>query len=294
MKPSALPSPAVGANESPVSVVVTAYEQPETLSLVLLALARQSVPPAEVVVADDGSGEAVSAALRVLAPDLAFRLVHVWQTHADFRAARSRNNAIHQARGRLVAFLDQDTLPHRRWLECHLAQAGPGRMGLGYLYWLNEQLAPQITRAALAGGAFETWQTPADARALAARQRKYAWYAFLRRLGFGIKHKPKLNSCNFSAWREDLLRVNGFDEAFVGWGQEDDDLGRRLYGAGVRPVVLVDRALVAHIPHPSRRPAGWRQGGNVARLLRRGVPVHCPQGLDAHPLADVRVTVIQP
>ena len=35
-------------------------------------------------------------------------------------------------------------------------------------------------------------------------------------------------------FKSDLLEVDGYDENFQGWGNEDDDLGRRLYKAGIR------------------------------------------------------------
>jgi predicted glycosyltransferase involved in capsule biosynthesis len=43
-----------------------------------------------------------------------------------------------------------------------------------------------------------------------------------------------VKTCNLSAYREDLLRVNGLDEQYAGWGLEDSDLVIRLLHAGVR------------------------------------------------------------
>jgi hypothetical protein len=43
-----------------------------------------------------------------------------------------------------------------------------------------------------------------------------------------------VKTCNLGAWREDLLRVNGLDESYTGWGLEDSDLVIRLLRAGVR------------------------------------------------------------
>ena len=35
-------------------------------------------------------------------------------------------------------------------------------------------------------------------------------------------------TCNLGMWKEDFIDVNGFDEAFKGWGYEDSDLVVRL------------------------------------------------------------------
>jgi len=278
---------------SSATVIITTYRQPETLAFVLAALARQSVPPGEVVVADDGSGAATAAMLAAEAAGRPFRLVYVRQPDDGFRAARSRNNGIHAARGSVLAFLDQDTLPHRGWLASHLAAVGPGRVSLGHVMGLSEAAASGLTRAAVDAGAFETMHAAAEWAQLGRVHRRYAVYALLRRAGIGIKTKPKLASGNFAACREDLRRVNGFDEEYRGWGQEDDDLGRRLYGAGVRPRVRVCQAVVTHLPHPLRRPEAWKGGANAARFAAGRVAIRCGHGLDAHPHRDVQMNVLQ-
>lgn len=276
-----------------VSVIVTTFESPAMLRRVLLGLVRQTVLPLEVLAADDGSGPETAALLVRLASDLPFPLVHVWQPHADFRAARSRNNAAFRARGRILAFLDQDTVPHADWLEAHLAGLKPGRLSLGDMLPLDEAAAARLDEAAIRSGAFETAASAAAFRRLAALQRKQTLYAGLRRLGVGVKAKPRLRSCNFAIPAETFGSVNGFDETYVGWGQEDDDLGRRLYRQGVSPVIRIARARVSHWPHPPRRPADWTAGAN-ARRYRAGAggPAFCAAGLSAHPHADVRVTAL--
>jgi GT2 family glycosyltransferase len=275
-------------------VVVTTYEQPGTLLLVLAALDRQSRVPDEVVVADDGSSGAAIAALEADAGRHAFRLLHVWQPHDGFRAARSRNNGIHHATGRCIGFLDQDTVPHRDWLATHLAAAGPGRVGLGYAIFLTEDESAGLRREDVESGLFERRHSPRAMRRLRQLHRKCAFYAFLRRAGCAVKSKPTLKSGNFLACRDDLVEVNGFDEEYAGWGQEDDDLGRRLYAIGVRPAVLHGRALVTHLPHPTRRPPEWKAGANIRRYREHSGRARCRCGLNGHPHPDVRMRVLNP
>jgi predicted glycosyltransferase involved in capsule biosynthesis len=43
-----------------------------------------------------------------------------------------------------------------------------------------------------------------------------------------------VKTCNLAAWRDDLMRVNGLDETYSGWGLEDSDLVIRLLHAGVQ------------------------------------------------------------
>jgi GT2 family glycosyltransferase len=91
-----------------------------------------------------------------------------------------------------------------------------------------------------------------------------------------------IKSCNFAAWREDLVRVNGFDEDFVGWGPEDKDLALRLRHAGVRRQTLLFGGIAIHLHHPPASRAALAP--NLARLeaTRRGRRVRCDNGLDSH------------
>ena len=58
-----------------------------------------------------------------------------------------------------------------------------------------------------------------------------------------------VKTCNLAAWRDDLLRVNGLDESYSGWGLEDSDLVIRLLHAGVRHKSARFAAPVFHLWH---------------------------------------------
>lgn len=57
--------------------------------------------------------------------------------------------------------------------------------------------------------------------------------------------------CNFSFPTERAQRIGGFDEEFVGWGGEDEDLARRLLREGARFRAL-PASYVYHLDHPRR------------------------------------------
>jgi glycosyltransferase involved in cell wall biosynthesis len=276
-----------------VSVIVSTYCGHLQLRLVLLALGRQTLVPGEVLVADDGSGDETRKMLTALAPGMPFRLVHVWQPDENFRLARNRNNAIHHARGDILAMLDQDTLPHAKWLEAHLTPIARGGVGVGHILKLSETEAANLSDATVVSGEFEGFHSEEESALASRRQRKYRFYGALRSWGFGFKNRPSMAFGNASLFKEDLIRVNGFDEEYIGWGQEDDDLGRRLYMEQMRPIPLVDQALVSHIPHKIRRAADWKDGANVERYERELSSARCQHGLDGHPYSDVQVNVLK-
>lgn len=273
-----------------ISVIVTTYRDHDNLKLALAALVKQQRLPDEVLIADDGSppDETLDLLLSV-APDAPFKLVHVWQPDQGFRAARSRNNAIFNARGRFLAFLDQDTIPHPCWLQAHHDNVTSLMVGLGHVLEWNAN-SEHASAAMITQGVPGHWHSAPEWQVLRALHRKFMFYALLRRIGLAPAHKPKLRSCNFSVHRSALDAINGFDERYEGWGQEDDDLGRRLYRAGIRPAILLLQAPVSHRSHPPRRTAEWSAGPNLP-LYRQPLKSHrCEQGLDRHPHPDVRVT----
>jgi len=61
-----------------VSVVITTYNKPEYLSVVLDAYVRQSVRPGELLIADDGSGGETAEVVKRFERDAPFPVTHVW------------------------------------------------------------------------------------------------------------------------------------------------------------------------------------------------------------------------
>jgi glycosyltransferase involved in cell wall biosynthesis len=100
-------------NVSPtVSVIVTVYQQPDYLNQALESVAVQTFTDYELIVVDDGSGEEYVRQYR-LSPN-ARLIVHEARRGS---AAATRNTGLKAARGKYVAFLDQDDI----WLPGKLA-----------------------------------------------------------------------------------------------------------------------------------------------------------------------------
>src|SRR5947209_8322061 len=85
-----------------VSVLIPAYNGAPWLRACLESVLRQTYPPHEIVVVDDGSTDDTRAVLRPFAP----HIVLLGQQRGGIGAARNR--AVARASGELLAFLDQD------------------------------------------------------------------------------------------------------------------------------------------------------------------------------------------
>ena len=96
-----------------LSVVIPTRGRPERLAVSLAALSRQSVPPLEIIVVDDGSPDAAAVAAVVAEAGAGAQLVR--QSGAGVAAAR--NAGVRVARGACVAFTDDDCEAAPDWVE---------------------------------------------------------------------------------------------------------------------------------------------------------------------------------
>ena len=81
------------------------------------------------------------------------------------------------------------------------------------------------------------------------------------------KKWQKAMTCNLGLWKNDFIRVNGFDELFEGWGFEDSDLVIRLIHGGIKRKEGRFAVPVLHLWHSQNDKS--RQVSNFQRLMER-------------------------
>lgn len=234
-----------------ISVVVTTYERPDALELVLRGLAAQSDRDFEVIIADDGSGPATAALIASWRERLGVPLRHVRQDDDGFRAAEARNRALAVAAGNYVVFLDGDCVPRADFIARHRDLAEPGWFVAGN----RALLSPELTRELLLGRErIEDWPwSRLLAARLAGRVNRLlplfaapgqAWRRLAPARWQGVR------TCNVGAFTRDLVAIDGFDATFQGWGLEDTDLALRLMRAGIKRKDGRFATGVFHLWHP--------------------------------------------
>ncbi|MFO0708113.1 MAG: galactosyltransferase-related protein, partial [Nitrospira sp.] len=91
-----------------------------------------------------------------------------------------------------------------------------------------------------------------------------------------------IKTCNLSIWRSDLLRVNGVDESYEGWGLEDSDLVIRLLRSGVRHKTARYAAPVFHLWHREQSRSGLDENRKRLERVLTSHDIWAIKGLDRY------------
>lgn len=237
------------AGRQTASVIVASYDNADILALTLAALARQSAPAFEVIVADDGSRESYAPLLEAWAAHFPRGIQHVRHEDKGFRKTRILNRAIHVSRFERLIFIDMDCLPHRDFVRNHVAQLESGTVVTGRRVHIEKAALPsaeEILRSGLRLGFASLLRLWVKGKA---RRIEHGWVS---PIAFEVWNSAILGS-NFSIHKADLEAVNGFNEEYAepGYG-EDSDLELRLRLDGIRIKTMPNTVVQYHVHHPSR------------------------------------------
>jgi len=239
-----------------ISVIVPTYNRPQALKLCLLSLRDQSILPSEVLIADDGSSSETRDAvdeMRNVLKDI-FPIKHVWQEDIGFRKPRILNEAVRQATGDYLVFIDGDCMAHRHFIRAHVEQSDPAAILGGKRVEIGRKLTEQLLKE---GTILNSFHPRLILDSLAGNSRKVEEAIqiknpFLRRL----MHRDQINNdgiwgCNFSLYKQLFMDINGCDEDFLDGSLEDNDLGIRVLNLGKSVRSVRGLAIVLHLWHTS-------------------------------------------
>lgn len=84
-----------------------------------------------------------------------------------------------------------------------------------------------------------------------------------------------------AVWREHMIKVNGYNEEFLGWGHEDSELMLRLLKSGVRRLDVRGWALCYHLWHMPVKRTNIPAGSELLAAVPDG-QLACQKGLNQH------------
>jgi GT2 family glycosyltransferase len=254
-------------------LIVCTYRRPEPVRRLLEAVASQTRRPDEVLIVDASSETDTEEAVRGLS------VIYERVPPEERGLTRQRNWGIARARGDLIAFLDDDTVPEPGYFEEILAcfDRHPDAVGVGgYIFnevdWRRgggkpslsvyrngewerrEDFRWRLRRIARLDSTLEPGRMPASGHG--------------RPTGFvppdGADHPVEFFMGGAAAWRRDVLETVRFSPWFQGYGlYEDMDFCLRAGRHG--SLWLCTHARLAHLHDAAGRPHPFRYGEMVVR-----------------------------
>ena len=234
-----------------ISVIISTYNSPQWLLNVLIGYAYQDYDDFEIVVADDGSTPDTADAIEHFVENSDLVVKHVWHADNGFQKCAILNKAIASSEGDYLIFTDGDCIPHPNFVSIHAASSEFGKFISGGYCKMPMQTSKAVNYDIIRSGeVFQPnwlWNN-----GFGLRQK---WLKVLA-IQFGLAGildqvspaKKTFNGNNSSCFRDDALRVNGFDER-MGYGGEDREFGYRLENAGVLPIGKRYSILCMHLDH---------------------------------------------
>ena len=229
------------------SLLISTYNWPGALLLCLRSVLEQSVLPGEIIVADDGSKNDTRELIETFAQTSPVPVKHVWHPDEGFQLARIRNRAIAQASCPYIIQIDGDLILHPHFIKDHLHIRQEGYFVSGSRVLLSKE----TTEGLLHHQSLEINRYYKGSRNFFNRFRNTLLRRVLStRYKMRGKNKYYVKGCNMAFWKKDLVKVNGYNEAFTGWGKEDSEIAIRLTNAGIKKKFLKMGGVCYHLYHP--------------------------------------------
>jgi len=231
-----------------VSVIITTYNNPSFLKKVLDGFLYQKRAPHELIIADDGSGSDTAEVVKGFSEIAPFPVLHVWQEHKEFRAAKIRNKAIKQSSGDYIILLDGDCIVNSSFISDHLLMSEKGCFIQGKRILVNKFATAYFSHAH--ANSFRSLIK------MALTGKISNVHHLIRLPNLPPVKNRRLNnikSCNMSFFKTDLVAVNGFNEDFIGWGNEDSELACRFFKYGLLKKVHHFMTVCFHLWHPANK-----------------------------------------
>ncbi len=202
--------------------------------------------PNEIIIADDGSANETKELIDLYKKKFVIPLKHVWQPDEGYQLAKIRNKAFAIANANYIIQVDGDLILHPHLIRDHVHFSKENTFVSGTRALLNKTMTRKLIKEQ---------RVPPISRLYPHVKKKYnAIHSkpLLLLNNFWQKDKKNMHyvlGCNMAFWKNDLVKVNGYNEAFIGWGKEDNDIASRLINAGVKLSFLKFGAIAYHLHH---------------------------------------------
>ncbi len=224
------------------SLIISTYNWPKALAVVLKSLLSQTLLPKEVIIADDGSTDDTKELINTFKKKCPIPVIHVWQEDKGFRKSVILNKAIKKASGNYIIQIDGDCIMHHKFIEDHVINTEKGTYLFGSRVNIKEEAVKKVLDDKIINYNFFD-------NSIRNKTRSIHSHLISKAYSKNESLSSKYRGCNTSFFKSDFEAVNGYNEDFKGWGREDSELAYRLHNFGLSGKRLRYCGIVYHIHH---------------------------------------------
>lgn len=262
-----------------VSIIITTYNWKSALKVSLKSIYNQSLLPNEIIIADDGSSDGTDTLIQDIAQTSTIPLIHSWQEDDGFRASSSRNKAIAKATSEYIILIDGDMILHKDFIKDHIKIAKQGYFVQGGRVLITQAKTPQVLQDEIIEfGFFDS----------GIKNRKNTIHSNILSSIFSVQKDTLkgIRTCNMAFFRDDCIKVNGFNEDFVGWGREDSEFAVRLINSGIKRQTIKFCCIAYHIHHNENSKKMLEINDKILQNSIDNKLIFCQNGIDKY-LKDI-------
>ena len=257
------------------SLLISTYNWPEALELVLLSIEKQTVLPNEVLIADDGSTDDTKQIIEDFKKRINLKVNHVWHEDKGFRKSIILNKALAKADGEYIIQSDGDCILDSYFVEDHINFSEPNV----YLYGSRVSILKDFVKVLFKNKniSFNYFSKGISSRSRAIRIPLFSSF-----------YKPKnelsrkLRGCNVSYWKKDFIKVNGFNEDMTGWGREDSELIARIMNIGILGKRIRYSGIVFHLWHKINSKHNFNKNDSIQKKVIEKKIQWCENGVNKY------------
>ncbi len=258
-----------------IALLISTYNWPEALDLVLRSALQQSQLPDEILIADDGSTEETKTLIKTYLNKSILPIKHIWQMDEGFRRSHILNKTIAASTADYIIQIDGDCIMHKDFVKDHIIRAKKGEFLYGSRVNIKKAALPTVFENDIYRFSFLS-------RHIVKRTRN------LRIPLLRDQYKPssvfssKVRGCNISYHKQDFIDVNGYNEDMEGWGREDSEFILRLLNNNVKGKRLRYGGIIYHIYHKESSKSNLKDNNRIQQNTIDEKLVWCENGVDKY------------
>lgn len=250
------------------TIIISTFNKPEWLKLVLLSFDIQTTRDFEIIIADDGSDEKTKAVIDQFSKDTDLNVIHVWQEDEGFQKTKILNKTIVASNTDYLIFTDGDCIARKDFVATHLKLRRLKQALSGGYFKLTDDVSSNINDQVIREqNCFDKDWLIAKGQPKTFKMNKLtksnAKAKFLNTI---TPTKATFDGMNVSCWKSDILAVNGFDERMK-YGGEDREVGERMMHKGIKFLQIRYSAICVHLYH--ERPYKNEEALKINKQIRQ-------------------------